>query len=99
MRLQFHADRPNGLIPADETPALFDEYLPYAVALDCEEPWSERFSAVLGHAGETPGYAPVWYVGAAFFSTHAFANSLSASFSNAIASSGSTPGSSSGSGG
>lgn len=98
-----HPDGLNPLIPPDGTPALFDEYLPYAVALDCEEPWSERFSAVLGHAGETPGYAPVWYVGAAVslvsFRTYAFVNSLSASLSNVIASSGSTPGSSSGSGG
>jgi uncharacterized membrane protein YgcG len=93
------ADRLNRLMPPDKTPKLFEQYLPYAVALDCEQAWSQQFAAVLEHAQETTGYSPAWYVGSQAFTANAFAISLSGSFSSAIAASSSIPGSSSGSGG
>jgi uncharacterized membrane protein YgcG len=93
------ADRLNRLMPPDKTPELFEKYLPYAVALDSEQAWSQQFAAVLEHARETTGYSPVWYVGSHAFAANAFVISLSGSFSDAIAASSSTPGSSSGSGG
>ena len=89
-------DRLNRLVPPDKTPALFEKYLPYAVALDCEQAWAQQFSAVLEDARQTTGYSSTWYVGSRDFAMNAFAFSLGGSFSNAIAASLSTPGTSSG---
>ena len=99
-------DRMNRVMPPEKTPAVFEKYLPYALALDVEQAWAEKFSAVLGGAAETPGsdsggYSPSWYSGAGWSALGAagFASSLSGSFSGAISSSSSAPGSSSGGGG
>ena len=99
-------DRMNRVMPPEKTPAVFEKYLPYALALDVEQAWAEKFSAVLGGAAQTPGsdsggYSPSWYSGAGWSALGAvgFASSLSGSFSGAIASSSSAPGSSSGGGG
>jgi uncharacterized membrane protein len=90
-------DRLNRLTPPDRTPELFEKYLPYAVALDCEQAWAQQFSAVLENARQTTGYSPSWYVGSHAFTMNAAF--LSGSFSNAIAASALTPGTSSGTGG
>jgi uncharacterized membrane protein len=90
------------LNPPEKTPELFEKYLPYALALDVENQWSEQFAAVLARAG-TGGqpYTPVWYSGSSWdsFHTSRFADSLGSTFASAISSSSSPPGSSSGSGG
>ncbi len=90
------------LNPPEKTPQLFEKYLPYALALDVENQWSEQFAAVLARAG-TGGqpYAPTWYYGSSWdnFHTSRFADSLGSTLASAIASSSSPPGSSSGSGG
>jgi uncharacterized membrane protein YgcG len=96
------ADRLNLLNPPEKTPALFEKYLPYALALDVENAWSEQFAEVLAQAGtETQPYAPVWYSGSSWdrFNTSRFSDSLGGAFAGAIASAASPPGSSSGSGG
>jgi uncharacterized membrane protein YgcG len=49
------------LNPPDKTPALFERLLPYALALDCENQWSEKFAAVLAAASYV---GPQWYQGA-----------------------------------
>jgi uncharacterized membrane protein YgcG len=95
-------DRLNLLNPPEKTPALFEKYLPYALALDVENQWSEQFSQVLAQAGtEGQSYSPSWYSGRSWDSSHTsrFADSLGSSFAGAIASSSTAPGSSSGSGG
>ena len=92
-------DRLNRLMPPDKTPELFEKYLPYAVALDCELAWAQQFSAVLENARQNDDYSPIWYVGNHPFAISAFPLAFGASFSNAIAASAATPGSSSGSGG
>jgi len=90
------------LNPPEKTPQLFEKYLPYALALDVENQWSEQFAAVLARAG-TGGqpYAPTWYYGSSWdnFHTSRFADSLGSTLAGAISSSSSPPGSSSGSGG
>jgi uncharacterized membrane protein YgcG len=97
-------DRLNMLNTPEKTPELFEKYLPYALALDVEQTWSEQFADILSSAAtgltET-GYAPAWYSGVALSSMTAgdFASSLGDSFSGAISSSSTAPGSSSGSGG
>jgi uncharacterized membrane protein YgcG len=95
-------DRLNLLNPADRTPALFEKYLPYALALDVEQAWAEQFSDVLARAAAAGArYAPVWYSGSAWDMHHPdlFTLSLSGSLMGAISSSSTAPGSSSGFGG
>ncbi|MBC8181280.1 DUF2207 domain-containing protein [candidate division KSB1 bacterium] len=85
----------------NKTPELFEKYLPYAMALDVENAWSEKFSDVLAKASQDTGYTPGWYSGRNWSSlgTTGLASSLGSSFSSAISSSSTAPGSSSGSGG
>jgi uncharacterized membrane protein len=95
-------ERLNILTPPDKTPELFEKYLPYALALDVEQKWSEQFSSVLSKvSAEGTSYSPAWYSGAAWsgFSAGSFASSFNSSFSSAISSSSTAPGSSSGGGG
>jgi uncharacterized membrane protein YgcG len=95
-------ERLNLLNPPDKTPALFEKYLPYAMALDVENEWNEQFAQVLARAGEGGRpYQPRWYSGDSYssFDSGSFASSLGNSLSSAISSSSTAPGSSSGSGG
>ena len=100
-------DRLNRVMPPDCTPQTFEKFLPYALALDLEQDWAEKFSGVLAAAGQTPGngtsstlYTPSFYSGAAFdgASFSGFASSLG-SFTGAISSASSAPGSGGGGGG
>lgn len=95
-------DRLNQLNPPEKTPELFEKLLPFALALDVENEWSEQFTDVLaaaGNAGEE--YRPRWYHGRRWHggSVGSFSSDLNSSFSSAIASSARAPGSSSGSSG
>ncbi|MHB1001722.1 MAG: DUF2207 domain-containing protein [Armatimonadota bacterium] len=85
-----------------KTPELFERFLPYALALDVEQAWANKFADVLARAGQGPdGYSPAWYTGTSFAALGAggFAAGLGSSLSGAISSSSTAPGSSSGSGG
>ena len=44
-------DRLNALNPPEKTPELFEKFLPYAVALDCQNAWAAKFAGVLAAAG------------------------------------------------
>jgi hypothetical protein len=44
-------DRLSVLVPPDKSVKTFEKYLPYALALDVEQQWSEYFSEVLAAAG------------------------------------------------
>jgi len=95
-------DRLNLLNPPERTPELFEQYLPYALALDVEQEWSEQFSKVLAQAGAAgTTYSPAWYSGSDWSSMSAasFASTLGGDLSSAISSSSTAPGSSSGGGG
>ncbi len=95
-------DRLQALNPPEKTPELFEKYLPYALALDVENEWSEQFAEVLARAQvEGRPYAPVWYQGSSWnnLGASSFSDSLGAAFAGAIAASAMAPGSSSGSGG
>lgn len=93
--------RLNLLHPPDRTPALFEKYLPYALALDVENQWSAKFADVLAGAGSETEYSPTWYSGSRLSSSGitGLTSSLGSSFSSAISSSSTAPGSSSGSSG
>ncbi len=46
-------------------PEVFEKYLPYAIALDIENEWGEKFNALLSEAGiDSSKYQPAWYTGA-----------------------------------
>ncbi|MGE5145489.1 MAG: DUF2207 family protein, partial [Candidatus Eiseniibacteriota bacterium] len=97
-------DRFQALHPPEVTPALFEKYLPYAMALDVENAWSAKFEAALEAAGQRVSdgaYSPSWYSGTAWHSQGigGFASSLGGAFAGAIAASSTAPGSSSGSSG
>ena len=99
-------DRLNLLHPPERTPALFEKYLPYAMALDVENEWGEQFQDVFAAAaaGGDGGYQPGWYHGRhggyrGWSSPGRFASSLGSSLGGSIASAATPPGSSSGSGG
>jgi uncharacterized membrane protein YgcG len=88
--------------PPELTPALFERYMPYAIALDVEEAWAEKFSQVFADLEAERGspYHPGWYVGtfnAARMGN--FSQSVSSGFASAIASASQPPGSGSGAGG
>jgi hypothetical protein len=97
------ADRINRIEGPERTPALYEKLLPYAIALDLEERWSDQFTDVLAHAGEGgQAWSPAWYqgdFGGHGWSASSFASSVGSGFSGAISSSSSAPGSSSGGGG
>lgn len=88
--------------PPERTPELFEQYLPYAIALGVEQQWGERFSDVLSKAmiGEDR-YQPHWYRGNSwnYNNINTFTGSMGSAMSSAVSSSSTAPGSSSGSGG
>jgi uncharacterized membrane protein YgcG len=86
------------------TPELFEKMLPFAIALDVEQAWSERFADILQAAaegGKERSAGPRWYSGQSWHQVGAttFSSMVGASLSSAIASSSVAPGSRSGSGG
>jgi hypothetical protein len=94
-------DRMERMNPPEKTLALFEEFLPYALALGVENSWAERFAGVIAGAGSDGEYRPVWYSGRSSggFSAGGLASSLGTSLTSSISSSSRAPGSSSGSGG
>jgi hypothetical protein len=85
---------------------LFERFLPYAIALEVENRWADRFTSMLAAAsaaasasGGTSGFA--WYSGSSspWTDTGGFVSSIGVSLSSAVSSASTAPGSSSGSGG
>jgi len=98
-------DRLNRANPPQQTPQVFERFLPYALALDVEQDWANKFSGILSAAGTAPGsagsaYAPSFYSGSSWgsFSGAGFASSFGSSLTSAISSSSSAPGSGGGGG-
>ncbi len=94
--------RLDALNPPEKTPELFERFLPYALALDCDNAWSEKFADVLAKAAYV---APGWYTGKNWDIgnlsdfTRDLDNSRHAPSSSSTSSSFSAPGSFSGSSG
>lgn len=96
-------DRLNLQNPPDRTPELFERFLPYALALDCEQKWSEQFDSVLQAAGRAPGgggssYSPSFYSGSHSGMGTALVSSMGGALTGALASSSSSPSSGGGGG-
>jgi uncharacterized membrane protein YgcG len=92
-------DRSKALITPELTPDLFEKFLPYAMALNVEKVWSEKFRSVLSQAAQdgSARYSPGWYSGPNWdpLNAAAFATAIGSSFSSAISSSSTAPRSSS----
>jgi uncharacterized membrane protein len=86
------------LNPPEKTPELFERFLPYALALNCENEWNAKFTAILAAAAIA---APAWYAGTHWDNgrTTSFTDSLGSTLASSTASASTSPGSSSGSGG
>lgn len=52
-------DRLDSLPPPEQTPELFEKFLPYAVALEVEQKWADRFTDILN----AQTYQPAWCSG------------------------------------
>ena len=95
-------DRLDSIKEPPRSPELFELFLPYALALNVENKWAEKFSDVLSAIDkDKTAYHPGWYSGTSWSTLGAagFASSLGSSFSSTISSSSTAPGSSSGGGG
>ncbi len=93
-------DRLQRMVPADRTPELYEKYLPYALALNVEQAWTEQFADVLSASlkRDGGGYHPGWYSGTLFDGGQigSFAGDVGNALSSAISSSATAPGSRSG---
>jgi predicted membrane protein DUF2207 len=87
-------DRLERMHPPQLTPAVFEQMLPYAIALDAENQWSKRFEAEANRAGlDREPYMPNWYTGAAFgrLGYSGFVSNLGSSIATASASAAAMP--------
>lgn len=91
------------LHPPQETPELFERYLPHAIALGVENRWAARFAGVLAAASADPnrGGSPGWYSGSqnVWSNPGRFASTMGSTLTSSVAAASTAPGSSSGSGG
>lgn len=88
--------------PLEQTPETFERFLPFALALDVEQRWTERFAEILRDPGGSGrSYRPGWYQGSGWghHGPTSFSHALGGSLAGAVAASASAPGSSSGMGG
>ncbi|MBN1154727.1 DUF2207 domain-containing protein [candidate division KSB1 bacterium] len=95
-------DRIRMLNPHARSIELFEKYLPYAIALDVEQEWSDQFTDILAQSGQQqPSRVASWYSSSSSRPVNigSLMSSLGSSFSASISSSSSAPGSRSGSGG
>ncbi len=87
------------LNPPEKTPALFERYLPYAMALDCENAWNAKFASVLAAAAAAGAAGATWYYGSSHNGWNGMSDSLGRGLASTLSTSSTAPGSSSGSGG
>jgi uncharacterized membrane protein len=85
--------------PPKKSMDLYEKYLPFAIALDCEIEWGQKFEDIINAASVDPEVAR-----SSAFShsisrdSHSFSSSFASSFSGAISSASTPPSSSSGGG-
>jgi len=94
-------ERLDRLTIPEDTPEVFEKYLPYAIALGVENRWAERFAGVLAAAAASGRQGFAWYSGSSspWDNPTGFADAVGSSLSSTISSASTAPGSSSGSGG
>ena len=88
--------------PPEKTPVLFQQFLPFAMAMGVEQAWADRFTKIFASLKGPDGsaYQPTWYRGSwNSFDMRSNTDSLSSGLGSAISASVTAPGSSSGGGG
>jgi uncharacterized membrane protein YgcG len=85
----------------DDTPELFERFLPYAIALGVENRWADRFAGILAAAAAQGQRRFAWYAGSSspWSNPGSFVGTVGSSLASTISSASTAPGSSSGSGG
>jgi uncharacterized membrane protein YgcG len=92
--------RLDALYPKEITPEKFEEMLPYALALDVEQEWTEHFAALVESGAVAYDQENrVWYRSTHHRDLYHLGGALGGSLSSMIASASTPPGSKSGSGG
>jgi uncharacterized membrane protein YgcG len=82
--------------PPSVTPEKFEELLPYAIALEMEEVWGEKFEkALLSSAVQPEAYQPAWYRGT-YVNAALFGHALNSTLSNTVSHATTQPSSSGG---
>ncbi len=94
-------ERLDRMMPPDDTPELFEKYLPFAIALGVENRWADRFAPILAAAAAQGQQGFAWYSGSnsPWSDPDGFTNSVGSSLASSVSSASTAPGSSSGSGG
>ena len=94
-------ERLDRMNPPQDTPEIFERFLPYAIALGVENRWADRFAGVLAAAAVQGQQGFAWYSGnhSPWDNPGRFVSDVGSSLSDAISSASTAPGSSSGSGG
>jgi uncharacterized membrane protein YgcG len=94
-------ERLDRMMPPDDTPELFERYLPYAIALGVENRWADRFKNVLAAASVERQQGFGWYSGSSspWRDTGSFVSSVGSSLASTVSSASTAPGSRGGSGG
>lgn len=86
------------MAPPKKSLELFEKYLPFAIALDCEIEWGNRFEDIITTAIVGGTIASSSFMRSFSQDSQSFSSSFSSSFSGAISSASSPPSSSSGGG-
>ncbi len=86
------------LHPPEKTPELFERYLPYAIALEVENRWADKFATVLAASAVagTVAHTASWYSGDGnmWDDPRGFTNSVGSSLASTISSASTSPSSS-----
>lgn len=83
--------------PPAMTPALFEQLMPYAIALGVEKLWGDQFQKAVAKGMISQSYSPTWYHGNQW-SSHNF-SSITNNFASTVSQSSSRPSSGSSGGG
>jgi uncharacterized membrane protein YgcG len=96
-------ERLDRMTAPEDTPEIFEKYLPFAIALGVENHWADRFAGVLAAAAAAPGGQQgfYWYSGSGnpWDNPTGFVDSVGDSLASTIGSASAAPGSGSGGGG
>ena len=96
-------ERLDRMTAPEDTPEVFEKYLPYALALGVENRWADRFQGVLAAAAADPGRQQgfAWYSGhsSPWSNPGGFVGTVGSSLASTISAASTAPGSSGGSGG
>lgn len=96
-KLQLNAVKPGSEAPPPMTTARYEKFLPYAVALGVEEPWTKHFERLIPE--EAANYRPTWTNMSSSQSFGALSGAMVANISSGVSSAMPQSSSSSGSGG